>query len=329
MKYTAVLSDSFKIWWKYKSIWVSGILLLALWGAAIYTLSHMYIILEDTPLGRALLNGLGATNRGQIVDWRRETIIEWAAYFVLYLLTILAVTLPRAALIGMVRQAETENSASLRQGWQVAKARFWSLFGVLVLLGLRVVLIILFAMVFEMGTQPRLSQPAFSSGFGLSAPLANLLICGALIISPLAYVTLSLTEVLAARVCVLERLGARKSIRRGWQLLRRNLSYMLLNSLVIAVLFGIFSFGGAAPVSTILMLDFATPGASSWLHNNPNVPTKLLWIGSLLFFFIFSVVLVGILYSLSETVWTRLYGEFVRREAGAVQVVGVQAGGQE
>jgi hypothetical protein len=321
MDYSAVLSDSFKIFWKHKSIWLFGIL-LALFGQGDYNFSVRYNESTRFQAGQPLPPGFSEAYARIAANWPRFLIVGLAVITVFWVVSNLVAALARAALVGMVRQAETENVASIRHGLRTGLARFWPLFLISLLLGLPQLLVILFA-VYEFASfiQRATTGVRPQSAPGSLLPIV-LSVCTFCCIGVLVSIVLYLIKHLAARACVLETLSAGRSILRGWQLLRRNPGWTLLNALVLGVCSGVYGLIAAIPALVLWI-----PVARALLHRDWTGTTILLGIGFVLYFFFFSVLLGGILTSFNETAWTRLYGEFVKREAGAVQEAAVQAGG--
>jgi hypothetical protein len=300
MNYFTILSDSFKIWWKYQSIWRCGIL-LALSGTIFSGASSLYTELTSNPAGLR-----------QTPAWPGLQVILLALFVAAWAIYLLGWSLAQAALISMVRQAETEQLVSIRRGWQAARERVRPLFGLSLLLGLPgllMSLLVFFAV-------PQLSKPASAgpgplSGEQLASVISLLSLCCALIPLALVAILASLTVVLAARACVLEGMGVRQSVQRGWQLLRRYPGWVLLNSLVVGTLLFLYSF---------LLTYF--PGRALWapvqqaFRSGSWSGGSLLQVAAyLLFYLVFLILLYGILTGFSETVLTRLFGELVKREA--------------
>ena len=308
MNYTALLSDSFHIFWKYKSIWLFGIL-LALCGQGSYSFSVRYNESTRLPAGQPLPPGFSDLYARVFADFPRFLILAFATAALAWVVSNLVGALARAALTGMVHQAATEYDTSLRHGWRVGVARFWPLFLVSLLLGLPQLLAILLAVSGFVALFPRaltIAKPEFSSGGALLVLLSFCTLC---CLGVLLSLLLYLVEHLAVRACVLEPLSAGQSLLRGLQLLRRNLGYTLLTALLLSVLSGLYSTLMAIPALVLWV-----PVARALLHQNWTTLTALLGVAFVLYYLFFSILLGGILTSFNETVWTRLYGEFVKRE---------------
>jgi hypothetical protein len=309
MKYFTILADSFKIFWKYKTIWLIGIVLEAAWtaGNGVHQLYYKWMRL---PAGWTLPPGLSMVDNKLSADWPRFLLVYLALEAFMYIVITLAMTPLNAALYDMVYQAATENTATFQQGWQTAKRRLWPLFWTTVILGLPFLLFEALSMSSNVYAANLAAASTNISPEAATKTMLNLsaLCCaGGLIIIP--FMVLNMIQQLGIRACVLEASSPGESIRRGWELLRKHPGYSLLTFLILgifSVMIGVLMDIPAQRLWTPLWQAFLD---RSWSN------ASLRQAADYLVYFVFAFILIeGLLNGFIKTVWTRLYGEFVWRE---------------
>lgn len=130
----------------------------------------------------------------------------------------------RGALIGGVQQVEEEGATSLGQAWRVGVSRFWTLFGIGVLTGLPILIMVLAIIAAFAG--PLVADVAISGGNEPRAGVVFALLCGVPLccLTVVAAIVLSQIKVYAGRAAVLEGLGWIEAVKQGWQVLKENLA---------------------------------------------------------------------------------------------------------
>ena len=113
---------------------------------------------------------------------------------------------------------------------------------------------------------------------------------------------LKLLNDVCARSLVLENLGIRESLQRGWEVSRKNTGYVLINGIVLVVLSFLFGFVAGIP-ALILWIPFA----QAILHGNWSALSILGGVLVALYFLIVAFGIGGILNSFNSTLWTKLY----------------------
>ena len=103
------------------------------------------------------------------------------------------------------------------------------------------------------------------------------------------------------------------SVRRGWNIVRKNIGYTLLNWFIFAMFSGIFGLLGAAPALVLWI-----PTARAFLHNDWSGISVVMGILTVIYFVIMGIGIGGILTSFNSTLWTKLYKGFVAKESNAV-----------
>ena len=220
MNYGQLLSRAWRITWRWKILWLLGLLVALGSGGGGGSANYNF---PDTR---------GDTARYQVPPEVVGTLIVIAIVVValailiglaLWLIGIVA----RGGLISGVQQVEDENSTGFKRAWRAGAQRFWTLLGIHALLeilpgvalALLVVVPLIFFIVGGVGVGASTERPAIIATTVMAAlccmvPIA----CGAAIV----FVILHLLVLYAERAAMLEGLGAIAAIRRGWQVLKAN-----------------------------------------------------------------------------------------------------------
>lgn len=337
MNYGNVLSESANIFWKHKVLWLFGVT-LALFGQGEYGFSVNYQERYSYPVGE----GGNAPNipnpfENTIVQSFFENPVPFIIVFIIlglvwWLISNFVGWMCQGALIGMVDEIDQSGTTSFGQGWDVGKGRVKNLFLLAIIFAIPQLIVFLpaliagfwlFSQVFDLfgasftGNFPPPEQmeerfaSIFPTFFGAFACIFPLLCIGGIV----GWI-LGLLNKIAARSCVLENLGVMDSVKRGWNILRKNIGYTLLNWFILAVFSGIFGFAAAMP-ALILWI----PTARAFMHNDWSSATVVTGILTFTYFVIMGAGVGGILTSFNSTLWTKLYKEFVAKESSvAVEI---------
>jgi hypothetical protein len=292
MNFGKVLSRAAEITWRWKVLWVFGFLV---------SLSE------------------GWSQVGSRANWVEERgvtippeigglLISLACVGILIAIAVWVLSvIGRGALIGGVQQVEEEGSTDLGRAWRVGVSRFWTLFGISLLTGLPVFILVIFLIATFLG--PILAEVGISVGreaptgiFGLS------FLCGAPLccFTVVAGIVLSQIKIYADRAAVVEGLGWIDAFRRGWEMLRDNLgSTVVLWLIFFAIgLVLLFVVGGGILVLSLPFLGLlasADPGL--WMA----IPIAC---GGLLAMVIGAIV-GSVVETFSSTTWTLAYREMI------------------
>jgi hypothetical protein len=328
MNYGNVISESFNIFWKHKSLWIFGIM-AALFGQSDYSFRVNYQESVNFPAREGLPPGFQSPFEGTIFANFFDNPIPYivAGIFlglIWWVISNIFGWLARGALIGMVDEADSTGSTSLGNGWKTGLGRLLPLFSIALLLALPMLLIIIPAALWafqflyqfkDFFITPDPEQllegilPTFFSAFACLLPL----VC----IGALMGFVLNLLNIIAARSCVLENLGVVDSIRRGWQVAVSNIGYTLLNWFLLLALRIIFGFIAAIPA---LILWIPTARAIMYGHWSAASIASALMMG--LYLIIVAVGIGGILSSFNSTLWTKLYKAFRSKEEALETISG-------
>jgi len=240
--------------------------------------------------------------------WTGLAIVFLVVFGLLFLLVgIVLRYLSRAALIGMVREAEETEKTSVRSGWRIGWSRFLHLLGIDLVIGIPAVVVTL--LLVGVGLAPLVLLVADQWPLTILAIVATVLLI--LVVIALLFVgglILSVLGELAHRQCVLEGKGVFDSLRDGYQLGRENLRHV---GLVWLLLVGAgLAFGAITiPLAAVVFGVAAAPAAAFYAATEAVVGSVLLG----LLFAIPGILLLSLLGGVYEVfrsaVWTLAYSE--------------------
>jgi hypothetical protein len=323
MNYGKIISDSFRIFWKHKSLWAFGII-AALVGQGDYSFSVNY---RESTIG----------TQSAIPNLFASFLVVFLSNPVPYLICVAVIGLStwllfdfvgwfaKGALIGMVNEIDMKGTTSVGNGWHIGEARAVSLFSVSLVLALPRFIVLASAFVLALPVwlpllqlvagsstgetpNPEQMQEAFRTTFPDLLGVF-LLICGLICLTGILGWGMSLWNTLAARSCVTENLGVLASLRKGGQIAVRNIGYVLLNWLILAILSTVYGFIAALPALALWI-----PTAQALLHNTWSFPTIIAAVLFGVYFLATSVCLGGVLTTFNSTLWTKLYKSLVSKE---------------
>ena len=120
---------------------------------------------------------------------------------------------------------------------------------------------------------------------------------------------LGLLNKMSARSCVLEDLGVFASIKQGWQIMWRNVGYILLTWFALAILGVVFGWSAALPAMVIWV-----PTARALLHGRLTAASMIGIVVMAGYYVVIAFGVGGILTSFNSTLWTKLYKAFLSRD---------------
>jgi hypothetical protein len=291
MDFGYVLKRAWEIIWKFKILWIFGI--LASCGQASTSgnnLTYQFssgdsniapqverFFTQPDPAIIALLIGVGIIFS-----------------LVVIVLAILLGTIGRVGLIRGTVKAE-QGSARLTFGelWRDGLAYFWRVFGLNLLIGIIIFLVILALFI------PGVILTALT--LGLFALCLVPLICVLIPVMWAVYVVIEQANV----ALVVENLGITEAIKRGWQVVRDNVGSMIVMSLILIL--GVGLIGGL--IIGLPMLLVAAPMLVGYTNGTIDA-IRTGWIVSGLFFLIYLPILLllsGIIRSYTTSAWTLTY----------------------
>jgi hypothetical protein len=320
MDYGKVITESFNIFWKHRSLWIFGIM-AAIFGQSDYSFSVNYQEgVSFTPGDVPSLEDFPFPFQNTIFTNFLENPMPYIAVaisisLIWWVISNIFGWLAQGAMIGMADEADRTGSTSLGSGWRTGVNRLFPLFFITLLLALPTLIAIIPAIIWGLQilsqfsgffTSPNPEQsfesifPSFISGLACLVPS----IC----LGGLMGWVFGLLNKLAARSCVLEELGVIDSIKRGWRVMISNIGYTLLTWLILVVTSMIFGFVAAMPALVLWI-----PTARAILHSNWSAISTI----SALIMGLYSIIAVvgigGVLTSFNSTLWTKSYKAFVAK----------------
>jgi len=250
MDYGNVLARAWQISWRWKVLWILG--LLAGLGRAMSGGSNTRYTMGNGEWGGPADFGIPPQVFGALAGAACLGIIIG---IVLWVISVIA----RGGLIAGVQQVEEEGNTSFGRAWRAGASRFWTLFGIGILAAIPMILAMLLGMVLlGIGAFAGVQAAGSSSGLGgFWAILAPAACCSLTFFCGLFILTLVLAQIriYAERAAIMEDLGWIDAFLRGWEVLKENLGPTIILWIIfffIALALGLLI--GAAMV--VLMLPF-------------------------------------------------------------------------
>ncbi len=300
MDYGYVIKRAWQIIWKFKVLWIFGILASCSQASSTGGSNWSYSFSsQDTQFNLQVQHFFNQLTPGSIALLIALAIIFSLAVVVI---VILLGTIGRVGLIrGTTKAEQGAERLTFGELWRDGLAYFWRVFGLNLLIGISIFLaamIMIFAgILLTVGT------------LGLFALCLLPLMC---LLIPLAWAVYVVVEQ-ANVALVVENIGIIEAIKRGWQVVWRNIGSIIVMSLVLIL--GVSLVGGliiGLPLIVIavpVMVGFAN-GSAEAIQNGAIV--------SGVFFIIYLPILVGlsgILRAYTTSAWTLTYLRLTRKPA--------------
>lgn len=302
MDFGYVIKRAWQIIWKFKVLWIFGI--LASCGQASnsggqnsgYRYSFSGNDVNLSPRIEQFFNQLNPAIVALLI-----AIAIIVALF-LIVIAILLGTVGRVGLIrGTVKAEQGAEKLTFGELWREGLSYFWRVFGLNLLIGiiifLAVVILAILAVVFTIGT------------LGLFVLCLLPIIC---VLIPVVWAISVIIEQ-ANVALVVENLGIMDAINRGWQVVRNNIGSMIVMSLILFL--GVSLIGGA--IIGLPLLIVLAPMAAGYVSGT-NEAIRNGWLVSGLFFLVYLpilIVLSGILRAYTSSAWTLTYLRLTNKPA--------------
>lgn len=334
VQFGKVLSESLTLFWRHRALWIASIIAGMLGQGRV---GMSFNVSQSQPFPQ--------TNPGELPDFQRMfqgtfledfirnpvpyLVIGGAIWLLWGLITLIFGSWAAGALICMVEEIEQRGTTSLGSGWRAARARL----GTLIRLRLVVILPFLLALAiimvpllpFWLQMMRILFLPADQVAQAMQnfnpGPLSALFCMIPVVICIFLPVTLILAalSVFGERACLLEGMGVRQGLRRGWQILRKQIGYTIL-----AWVMTIFITLGAGIVLMLPLLPFWLRTATGFFERgfSADVLTNFVIVG--VYSLLVSLTLGSLIGGWISVFWTKLYLAFTgfRRESDASPAVG-------
>ncbi len=308
MDYGWVLKRAWEITWKFKGLWVLGILASCSsgggggGGGGGSSGSRYQFSGESDPRIVQFQRWIESIPSE---TWIAIAVIAGLAIFVLGLVALALGVIGQGGLIAGFNQAENNGTVTLGEAFRIGKANFWRLVGVRivfwlggVLLALAIVAVVAMIAIGTMGI-----------GLLCLLPLLCLLIpAGALV-----GVYVMLTQV----ALVTEGLGVSDSFRRSWEVLKQNLGPIIVIGLIL--LFGSLVIGLVMALPLIAAVLPAAAGLA--FGTDQSTTTGLVTAGLCLVVYLpLMIVANGVLQTFVTGVWTLSFRQLTGRARGVLAI---------
>jgi hypothetical protein len=290
------LSRAWEITWRYKILWILGF--LAALGEGTGGLNSSYRFgSQDFQNGTLPNFNMPALASGLIVGFACLAFIIGIALFVIS-------TMARGGLIAAAAQVEDDGNTTLGSAWAVGQRRFWTLFGIGVLMVLPILLIVLLAVIgiFMVAGGAILSGNRGENAAGPVIAGLFACICPLICVAVIAGIVLTVLRLFAERAAILEGLGWTAAVGRGWQVMRQNLGNTLILWIIFLVL-GLIIGAIAAAISLPIVAPLAIFVGNNGLSNAALIPICGLGLIATLI----AAIVGAILNTFTSATWTLAY----------------------
>ena len=303
-----VLSRAWQIIWKHKVLWIFGILASCSQGGRGY---------NSGGNGGGGTGGPGPGNLPPQLERFFEMIAQNAVPIIITAVSLvcifwlIAIFLGTIGRIGLIRGTWQAEGGAERlifgQLFSESTPYFWRVFGLSLLVGLPIILLVgaLVAALVLFGVSMSQGNRASAVGFLGVLPIFFACLC---VLIPVAIV-INMIVRQSERAIVLENLPVLPSLSRGWEIFRSHLGEIILMAIILGVLGVVTGFIIAIPVFIVVVpaaIAFAAGNAQNW--------TPLIVAGGLLCLYIpISLLLNGVVISFTESAWTLTYLRLTRK----------------
>lgn len=304
MDYGWVLKRAWEITWKFKALWVLGILASCSSGGGGGGSSGGGSGSGYQFSGETDPRFLEAERWFRSIPeetWITIAIVAGIVILFLALIALVLGILGQAGLIAGFNQAETNGTVTLGEAWRIGKANFWRLLGVRAIFWLAGILVgILIA-------AAAITTALGTMGIGLICLIP--LLCVLVPVGALVGVYVMLTQV----ALVTEALEVKEAFRRSWEVFRANLGPIILVALIVLFGSAVIQLVLALPliaavVPAVAGLAFGTDQSST---------TGLVTAGVCLAVYLpLLIVANGILQTYVSGVWTLSWRQWTGRTKG-------------
>jgi len=298
MDYGKILGRAWEIIWRWKILWLLGF--LAALGSGGSGANTSYRFGEQDFQNGTLPN----------INWPviGGALVALACLGILVGLALLIISIiARGGLIAGVAQVEDDGSTGFARAWAVGATRFWTLFGigVLVFLPLLLLIIVVLLGVFALagGSAALMSQGEQSVGPLVGTFLACL--CPGICLLIIFGIVLGQIQIYAERAAILEGLGWIDAFKRGWQVLRANIGptvVLWLIFLVLGLVIGAIALAVSLPIVLPLVALLGNSGG--------DMPSGAIWVpicGLGLLAVVVSAVINSVVTAFTSATWTLAY----------------------
>jgi hypothetical protein len=313
MRFGEIIEKAWKLTWRYRYLWVLA-LFAGITGPAGGGGGGNFNSGSSFPSGSDASSGnpFDAGFFSEIGRWLPIIVLVVSLWIILSLAWAVLGVAARGGLIWAVDEIESGRVPRLGQAWSVGFSRFWRMFGLSLLLGLPVMVLLLLLLAGIFGP---LAFAAMKGGDAFAGAIAP--VCGTLVIGvPLLIVfgvVLGIMQVIAHRSIMLEGAHVMEAARGAWRLFRSRVKDTLLMWLVSWGLSIGASIVLAIPI-VLLTIALLLPAMVAGFAGNwgPLIGAGVVW---LLIVLVVSFAYTAFWGTFTSALWTIFYRRLVGREA--------------
>lgn len=261
---TAILGKAWKITWKYKILWIFGMLASFNEGGRSGFNNSSNSGSRDFSNGNLPSSPFGSDSQEAIISFFNQYWWIFAlAFLVVFVLSIVFYVLGvvgKAGLIYGAYKADMDvEKLSFGELWREGTRYFWRLFGMSLLVGLPfffLILIVVGIFLFALVTTASGSQETGSRMLGVVFTMLGVFIPAICCIA-LASIFVSMIVEQAKNAMIIKDLGVMESLRQGWAVFKSNFLTIILMSIILGVLAAI-----AATIVAIPLLLTVIPAVA-------------------------------------------------------------------
>ena len=300
MDFGYVLKRAWEIIWKFKVLWIFGILAsCGQAGSSGGGNSGYSVSAQESNIGLQVENFFNQLQPAAIAFLIALGIL---AILALIILAILLGTIGRVGLIrGTMKAEQGAERLTFGELWRDGLTYFWRVFGLNLLIGVVIFLAILALFI----------PGAILTGitFGLFALCLIPMICLLIPVMWAVYVVIEQANI----ALVVENSSIMKAISRGWEVVRNNIGNMIVMSLILFL--GVGLIGGA--VIGLPLLIVATPAMVGFASGTTDAIRNGMIISGIFFIIYLPLLLLfsGILKAYTTSAWTLTYLRLTTRPA--------------
>ena len=305
MDFGRVFGRAWEITWRWKVLWILGF--LAALGQGTGANSSYQFSSQDLQ-NRAFPNINLQALEGALIAFACLAVIVG---IILWVLSVIA----RGGLIAGVAQVEAEGSTSFGRAWAVGRRKFWTLFGIGLLMAIPVLIVVIAMTVGIVLIAGGLALTGAQGSSDAAAPaIAGLLacICPSVCLLVILAVILGQIRIYAERAAVLEDLGWIDAFKRGWAVLKANLGATVVLWLIFLVLGLVI-----AAITALIMLPLIASIAALFGASANNASNWLLVpvCGLGLVATVIGAIIGAIVTTFTSSAWTVAYRELIKPPA--------------
>lgn len=333
MDYGQLITRSAQITWRYKFLWIFGII-MALCGQSrggTPRFQFNYSTSMPPSTGNAPpmpeFPAFFPEPLGQVPIWV-YLVVGLVGVLIFIMLGIVVAAVSRSAMIKSVDRVETGDTISLSTSWRdgLAKAIPVGLLHLLLAvplilfwIGAAIIFFVMFWSIFEpfFNGIPNPNSQEIPPGVGRMLaffPMFFGTLCVVMCVAFIANMIIGLFQVFGSRAIVVEDKGVLQSFSRSWGLFRSNVGSTILVALLLFVMAMVVGFLVAVPAMVVMFPIMFSMLPQMMSTGFPSMGSIVLLTVVGLVMGLFFAIVYGIFQVFNEALWTLAYREFINKE---------------